>query len=57
MTCPKLLYAGSDDRANAALRHTRASLADAGATVVEFDGLDHQMCNGWKRKAAPAGAH
>lgn len=46
MGCPRLLYAGRDDRARAAgLRRTRASLTDGGAAVIEFDGLDHRTCN------------
>ena len=46
MGCPRLLYAGQDDSTRAAgLRRTLASLTDGGATVVEFDGLDHRTCN------------
>jgi pimeloyl-ACP methyl ester carboxylesterase len=46
MGCPRLLYAGRDDRTQAAgLRRTRAALAGGGAAVVEFDGLDHRTCN------------
>jgi pimeloyl-ACP methyl ester carboxylesterase len=46
MGCPSLLYVGGEDRVQAGgLRRTRASLADAGAIVVEFDGLDHRTCD------------
>lgn len=46
MMRPRLLYVGGEDRVHAAgLRRTRASLADRGATVVEFDGLDHRACD------------
>lgn len=46
MGCPRLLYVGRDDRnRTAGLQRIRASLTDGGATLIEFDGLDHQTCN------------
>jgi pimeloyl-ACP methyl ester carboxylesterase len=46
MRCPRLLYAGGDDGTQAAgLRRTRAALTEGGATVIEFNGLDHRTCN------------
>lgn len=45
MQCPRLLYTGAEDRAQApGLRRCRDRLTAAGATIIEFPGLDHRSC-------------
>jgi pimeloyl-ACP methyl ester carboxylesterase len=46
MRCPRLVYAGADDRTYApGLRRTRDQLTGHGVCVVFFEGLDHRTCN------------